>query len=204
MDHCCCRHHYFFEIKKCGKDGCDICKPVRLPQEVFQQIKPFPNPEPGADDHYKSFEQIYGKETTEKFRPSFQNKPKKKRTLPFHGKLQHVGNADLMLECEECGMWRLVYAKRKLQPPERKSLEDALSGTSSCGSPLQELDLPAELEQKVYVRELRCHDPIEILYYTAKYEPICIYCGEREPFSEAYLYPQCKDCKNKQPIAKTK
>ncbi|CAB4028705.1 Hypothetical predicted protein [Paramuricea clavata] len=102
-------------------------------------------------------------------------------------------------------MWRLVYAKRKLILSECKSLEDALSGTSfSCGSPLQDLELPAELEKKVYVRQLNCHDPIEILYYTAKYEPICIYCGEPEPFTSEANYPQCKDCNNKEPIAKTK
>ena len=98
LDHCCRRRHYFFEIKKCGKDGCKICKPVRLPQEVIQQIKPFPDPGPGEDDHYKPFEQIYGRKTSEKFRPSFKDKPKKKRTLPFHEKLQHVRNADLMLD----------------------------------------------------------------------------------------------------------
>lgn len=110
-----------------------------------------------------------------------------------------------MLKCEECGMWRLVCAKRKWKPSECKSLEHALSGTSfSCGSPLQELDLSAELEQSVYVRELNYHDPTEILYYTAKYEPICIYCGESEPFIAANLYPQCKDCKDKEPIAKAK
>ena len=113
MDYCCRRRHHFFEIKQCGKDGCEFCKPHRLSQEIFEQVKPFPDPEPGDDDHYKSFPQIYGRTTSEKFRPSFNDKPKKKRTLPFRGKLLHVRNADLKLESEECCMWRLVYAKRK-------------------------------------------------------------------------------------------
>ena len=185
----------------CGKDGCEICKPPRLSQEVFDQIKSFPEPE-RKDAHYKS-SQIYGGKTSEKFRPSLKDKPKKKRTLPFHGKLQHVRNADLMLECEECGMWRLVYAKRKLIPSERQSLKDVFNGTSfSCGSPLQDLDLPAELEKNFFVRQLNCHDLIEILYYSAKYEPICVYCGEPEPFANDARYPQCRNCNGKPPIAK--
>ena len=35
MDHYFRKHHYFFEIRKCGSADCDICKPVRLPLEVF-------------------------------------------------------------------------------------------------------------------------------------------------------------------------
>ena len=115
---------------------CDICKAVRLPIEVFQQIKA---PEPGEDSHYQPFSQIYGTTTTEKFRPSM--KQSRKKTLPFHGKLQHMRNVDMMLECQECGMWRLIYAKRKLEVQERKYLTDILDGMIfSCGSMLQDLD----------------------------------------------------------------
>ena len=100
-------------------------------------------------------------------------------------------------------MWRLVYAQHKLKASERKHLEDALSGMAfSCGSPLQELDLPSELNDRVYVRQLNCHDPIEILYYTAKYEPICIYCGQPEPFKTEKEYPRCDNCKDKPPMEK--
>ena len=41
--------------KKCGDMSCNICKPVRLPHEVFKQLKPFSDPEPGVDQHYKAF-----------------------------------------------------------------------------------------------------------------------------------------------------
>ena len=78
-------------------------------------------------------------------------------------KVQHVRNADLMLECEECGMWRLLYAPHKLQSHVRFTVEDALNGMSfSCGSPLQELDLP-ELNDKVYVHDLNCQFCITLL-----------------------------------------
>ena len=63
---------------------------------------------------YISFDTIYGKDTLEEHRPSLKKISSKEKTLPFHGKLQHVHNANLMLECEECGMWRLIYAKQSL------------------------------------------------------------------------------------------
>ena len=39
MSHCCRLRHYFFEVKKCGEKFCKLCKPVRLPEEIFKQIK---------------------------------------------------------------------------------------------------------------------------------------------------------------------
>ena len=30
--------------KKCGVDGCNICKPIRLPCEVFDKISFLPDP----------------------------------------------------------------------------------------------------------------------------------------------------------------
>ncbi len=108
-----------------------------------------------------------------------------------------------MLECEECGMWRLVYATHKLKPPERQAVENARNGMSfSCGSPLQDLELPLDLTDKVYMRDLNCHEPIEILYYSAKYDPICIYCGQPEPFKNEKEYPQCDSCQDKPCIEK--
>ena len=108
-----------------------------------------------------------------------------------------------MLECEECGMWRLIYAKHKLSPRQRKTLQDLLEGMSfSCGSPLQELDLPSDLVDEVFVRDLNCSEPIELLYYSAKYDPICVYCAKEEPFSHEKFYPQCKDCKHMPPMSK--
>ena len=44
MDHCCHRRHYMFCIKKCGEQECQICKPPRLPHDVFDEIKNLPDP----------------------------------------------------------------------------------------------------------------------------------------------------------------
>lgn len=114
LSHCTRERHYFFEIKKCGEEQCTVCKSVRLSKEVFEQIKPFPDPVPGEEDHYVPFNEVYGSQTSEEHRPSMKKRSQKQHTLPFHGKLQHVKNADIVVECEECGMWRLVYAKQNL------------------------------------------------------------------------------------------
>ena len=177
LSHCTRERHYFFEVKKCGQETCTICKPLRLSKDIFEQIKPFPDPLPGSDGHYLSFSNIYGSQTSEQHRPTLKKRSCKQKTLPFHGKIQHVKNANITVECEECGMWRLVYARKKLTMAQQKTLMSALDGMSfSCGSPLQDLEVDHELKDTVFVRNMNCCDPIEILYYTAEYEPICIYC----------------------------
>ena len=89
--------------------------------------------------------------------------------------------------CDECGMWRLVYSKRKLNTDEREHLDSALSGLSfSCGSPLQEAPIPEDLTDVVYVKKLRCHDRVETLYYsTNSADVICVYCSVDLPPSES-------------------
>ena len=130
-------------------------------------------------------------------------RPQKQQTLPFHGKLQYVRNADLMLECEECGLWRLIYAKHKLSSNQHKVVQDLLEEMSfSCSSSLQDLDLPSDLVDEVFIRDLNCSDTIELLYYSAKYDPICIYCAKDEPYSSDKYYPQCSDYKEKPPNRK--
>ena len=101
MDHCCRKRHYSFEVRKCGSIDCNICKPVRLPPDVFQQMKPLPDPTPGVDNHFLPFEKVFGCPTSEEHRPSLHTK-KQKKTLPFSASVQHVKNVDMMLLCEEC------------------------------------------------------------------------------------------------------
>ena len=51
-------------------------------------------------------------------------------------------------------------------------LQAALEGMSfSCGAPLQNLELPSDLINTMYVRSLNFHDS---LYYNTKYEPISV------------------------------
>ena len=156
------------------------------------------------DGHYKSFEEFYGTETSEECRPSKQAKSKK---LPFYASLQHMKNSGLMLMCEECGMWRLLYATRKLSAKEKRVVEASLDGLSfSCGSQLNEVDfdLPEDLLSIVFVRDLQCSDPVEVLYYSGDNVDICVHCctdidTETNTTPKEY-YPQCEDCVDKDKI----
>ena len=78
---------------------------------------------------------------------------------------------------------------------ERTELEKALSDyVYTCGASLQDMELTGKLNE-VYVRDVSCANPIEKLYYTAKYSTICVYCAipvELDP--KADHYPQCHSC----------
>ena len=152
LKHCCYERHYSFEIRKCGDMNCKLCKPPRLPPEIFKKLHSLPNPMPGDDGHYKPFGEVFGKETSEEHRPSL-NKITSKR-LPFYPSVQHVLNCNTMLMCDECGMWRLVYSTRKLKPGKIRRLKQSFDDVSfSCGADLQEADLPAQFKGLVYVKK---------------------------------------------------
>lgn len=55
----------------------------------------------------------------------------------------------------------------------------------------------------VFVKDHDCTDPIERLYYSCGYEPICIQCGWylRDADEDDVAYPQCVDC-TEEPIKK--
>ena len=205
LDHCCHSRRYAFSIKKCGETSCTLCRPVRLDKEIFSQIHHLPDPVVGADGHYSPFKEVLGTKTVENC-PSFQIRKGKRKTLPFSASIQHVKNVDIMVQCEECLMWRLLYSKQKLSKSERSSLQTTLENvTYSCGAQLQDLDLSGNLAE-VYVRDVRCYDPIEKLYYSAgKYEDICIHCAAEENLTtKDGCYPQCATCLSKEPIMKRK
>ena len=140
LDHCCRFRHYQFSIKKCGAEDCDICRPPRLPQEIFETVNVLPDPVPvRMNVTYIPFEKVYGTNTTEVHRPSSSKQSKKQITLPFVASIQHVKNVNVMVQCEECGMWRIVYSKKKLSVQARKELERKLD--FSCGASTSDLAL---------------------------------------------------------------
>ena len=98
--------------------------------------------------------------------------------------LQHAKNANILLQCDECEKWRLVYSLKKLTIVQRNQLMVALDGMSfSCGAPVETLDLPDGLPV-VFVRGLSCSDPTEKLYYSVGHEAICYYCGAEQIIEE--------------------
>ena len=198
MDHCCRCRHYSFDILKCSSSACTICKPPRLPQETFDKLHHSPDPIIGSDQHYLPFEEVYGTETTEKDRPSAQKSKDGGRKFT----LKHVKNANIMLMCDECSLWRLLYSCNSLSDEERQKVQDSLGSVSfTCGVPIEDFD--ADLP--VYTRSLNCYEPIEKQYYSAGYEPICVYCAstdELDMTSNTGYLPQCGNCAGKEQIKK--
>ena len=115
---------------------------------------------PGHDGDYKKLEEVLEMKTVEEHWPSVQRITSKR--LPFYPSVQHVNSCTTMLMCDECRMWRLVYATRKLKALEISKLRHTLEVLSfSCGAELQDIRLPAELEGVVCVKRMYCNKPIE-------------------------------------------
>ena len=114
--------------------------------------------------------------------------------------LKHVKNANLMLMCDECCLWRLLYACVKLTNEERQKVQETLNTVSfTCGAPIADLDS----DLQVYTRALHCFKPIEKQYYSAGYETICVYCASSENLDTSSDHlPQCNGCNGKQKVKK--
>ena len=82
LKHCCTCRHYFLRIKKCGSHICGICKPVKLPMEVFESLYVLPDPVPSDNRHHKTLEELHGtqmKSTDFHFR----RHPNRRQPSPF-------------------------------------------------------------------------------------------------------------------------
>ena len=95
---------------------------------MYAKVNDFPDLVMKDDGHYMSFSEVFGSATSEEYRLSLQKRAQKEKTLPFYSSVQHVKNCGLVLMCDECAMWHLVYSKRKLNTKERQELDSALSG----------------------------------------------------------------------------
>ncbi len=161
---------------------------------IFLGICRLPDPVLNEDGHFKSFEDVYGSSTSEDDCPSVQKK-KKKKTLTFNATQQHVKNVNLLVQCEECEMWRLLYSKRKLGPCDINALEMIIGDlTYTCGATFDDLELPSEL-QSVCIKFHECDEPMEKLYYSCGFPPVCYYCSKDLPESTSdEHYPLCGNC----------
>ena len=64
FDHCCSVRHSTFSVLKCGNDACLICKCVRLPCDVFNELCHLPDPTLGGNCHYKPMRELLGTKST--------------------------------------------------------------------------------------------------------------------------------------------
>ena len=149
----------------------------------------------GEDGHYKAFSEVFGSDASEEFQPSQKKATKTKaRTLPFYASVQHVKNSQLMVQCEECNMWRFVFSKYKVKAAQRQKLQQVISDYSyTCGAKFEDLNLGKEFKD-VNIKDHSCGDPTEKLYYSAGFKPICIYCAVEQSYSSQEHYPQCEAC----------
>ena len=97
-------------------------------------------------------------------------------------------------------MWRLIFSRYEVDAVQRQNLQSILDNYEySCGASLAELKLPEDYKE-VEIRDHEYNDPIEILYYSAKYSPICIYCATEQGYEKDNEYPKCQSCIDKPTI----
>ena len=78
----------------------------------------------------------------------------------------------------------------------------------SCGTQLQDYsDLPQDMMDTVFTRNLDCNEPIQRLYYSANFADICIHCSSESvrPWNGTEeFYPLCESCSEKSKIPNVK
>ncbi|GBB99535.1 hypothetical protein RclHR1_03550015 [Rhizophagus clarus] len=190
---------YSFQIKKCGDDECKFCLPIRLPKEIFDELKFIPDPMLSTDlEHYQDFDKLYGTKTRE-YLPSASGSMKE--NIPVG--IINNSNIRKLVNCTVCNKPRCIFSKNALSDEEKTSLEILLDNVIYiCGSPITpEMH---DLYKKVYVRQkIYCNSPIEAVYYSChrlKIEIICFYCGDENELLEpddnlkkkfTTIYPFC-------------
>ena len=167
---------------------CDTCCPPRLPVVEFMKLHWVPDPTPRGDDNSKflHFEDLYGKETEEIFRPTMSNISRRiNKSLLAREKARGV------ISCKDCLKPRVIYGDKKLWKIE----ENVISRHTEtifyrCGVPIFAEDHP--LSEKVVTRcMLKCSDPVELLYFSTKKIRLVFVIG----------VVQRKKCATNQPIA---
>ena len=172
--------------------------------ELFKTLRYLPDPMLASDGHYLPFDDAFKSQTSEKDRPSLQTQ-KHKKSLSYTPVKQHATNVGVVIQCDECNKWRLLFSKRKLAIQECIQLEQLLTDIScTCGARMKDIQLPLGLNC-VEIRIHDCNDRIEKLYYTAyPRDVLCIHCGNTNNIvdSEEMIYPYCNDCSNKERVYK--
>ena len=212
FDHCCSVSYYAFGVKKCGQASCNICKPVRLPSDIFKTLHFLPQPQ-AKGEHYASFDELYGVPTTEKDRPSLKNvQCKGAHGIPFSPNNQTARNVSECVMCGECLRPRVLHSKHKISFKDQKvllqTLEDILF---SCGASFKEVspsiqpedrsEAASSIFNRVFVREnLSCEMPVEVTYFSSEsFVDICVHCACINSTQAALTlpvgaYPICSVC----------
>ena len=100
-----------------------------MDNERFKGINVLPDPVMGSDNHYVPFADVYGTDTSDNERPSLTQR-RKMKTLTYSPSEQHARNAGVLVQCDECDKWRLLFSKRKLSARERTQLQGTIEDVS--------------------------------------------------------------------------
>ena len=95
---------------------------VKTQEADFMRLKFFPDSISADDQHYKSFEQVWGCTTDESHMPYLLTKKSCGQGIPFNPLQQHAKITRLFLTCVECKKPRLFYSKSKLSPQEHNDV----------------------------------------------------------------------------------
>jgi hypothetical protein len=94
----------------------------------------------------------------------------------------------------------LLHSKNKVKGHDQQVLDQALEEIIySCGANVCDVADDGQLQcfNAVYSRiDLSCQSNIELPYYSARFEAICIYCGTTDNLQADLpeYYPLCKIC----------
>ena len=170
LTHCCHQRTYFFSVKKCGSQNCEICLVPPSSVQDFERLGHLPDLTPSSDNlHYKPFQKVFKTETDESAMPSLKALKDCGHKISINLAKQHVTNTMLTVECAECSKPRLVYAARKISASEKKNFHIIMgSALFTCGTFLAEfksIDLntkKAECLDKLFV----CANLSQLRLYT--------------------------------------
>lgn len=200
LEHCSKERTYFFSLKKCGKNDCTTCAPIRLPSDIFESIHHLPDPMPDSNNegHYLQFTDVYGTQTSEEHLPSLQVSSRGHR-IPFNPLIQHAKNTGITVSCVECNKPRLVYARKKVPTNIIKQFKHEISELwFTCGATIEELVGKETAYDILFIRANNtCQKPVESIYYSANYSMCCCHCGStRRLVTSTDAFPMCSTCKN--------
>ena len=85
--------------------------------------------------------------------------------MPFSPSAQFARNVGVVLQCDECLKWRVIYSKTVLKSEQRDELQQLIETLSyTCGSRLQEIERSTtRLTDTIFVKaNLSCEAPIEV------------------------------------------
>ena len=166
----------------------------------------------GEDDHYKSFEEVYGSETVEDHRPSLKQKVTLGHQIPFSPSAQTAKSVHKTVKCTDCDKPRVIYSASKLNVTEQIILDKILDiYIYSCGAKLQDLKVKDSdraprvnaLLDKIFVKQnISCQNAVEIPYYSSGcFPPVCYFCASKDDLKiEEGAYPHCETCATKNTV----